>query len=330
MYRELEGRIPVFTIGIVNPKTSAAPRTSANYYSDCPKRPGVTKGSFDMRELRRIKRFIKNNGINCIYFESLHLWNAFVMGMCRSLYKIQAVHDVIPHDGNKGMYLCNKVTCNMSNHIVLRNKKYKDTLADMYRVPGEKISCIDLWRLYPEFNYVEPSEGILFFGRLRKYKGLGNLKEIVKRLPEVSFEVMGSSDDESRKMATEIASFPNVKLEDRELSEAEMVEVFLHNKWVILPYESATQSGVIVDACKYGRPAIAYNVGAISEQIDDQVSGFLVPEGDIEAFIDNVKKASEMDADEYKDFSTAAYLQGYRKYSASHAVDKFLALFNQG
>ena len=55
-----------------------------------------------------------------------------------------------------------------------------------------------------------------------------------------------------------------------------MREAFVNCDWVIVPYNSASQSGIIIDAYKYSRPVIAFAVGAIPEQVDANKSGYLV------------------------------------------------------
>jgi glycosyltransferase involved in cell wall biosynthesis len=45
---------------------------------------------------------------------------------------------------------------------------------------------------------------------------------------------------------------------------------------IVLPYTSASQSGVIATAAAFRTPVIATRVGAIAEQIEDRQSGLLV------------------------------------------------------
>ena len=61
--------------------------------------------------------------------------------------------------------------------------------------------------------------------------------------------------------------------------------------WAIVPYNSASQSGIIIDAYKYSRPIVAFAVGAIPEQVDAEKSGYLVEAGNNEKFADKLKEA---------------------------------------
>ena len=116
----------LYTIGIINPKTNIAPHTKNNYYVNCPDRPGIGKGTFNLKVLFEIKNIIDANNIDIIYFESQHIWNMFIMLLCPFKRTVVAVHDVIPHDGNKAMTLANYVTCHLSNGVILRNYMYKN------------------------------------------------------------------------------------------------------------------------------------------------------------------------------------------------------------
>ena len=72
------------------------------------------------------------------------------------------------------------------------------------------------------------------------------------------------------------------------------------------------------------RPVIAFNVGAISKQIEDGVTGFLIEAGNGQAFAEAVKRAANMSEEETDLFSHNAYEKGYNKYAAAAVADRFL------
>lgn len=82
-----------------------------------------------------------------------------------------------------------------------------------------------------------------------------------------------------------------------------MIEEFKCADWVVLPYSNATQSGVITDACRYARPVISFNVGAIKEQIEDGKTGFLIKAGDIDGFANKVNEVNKFSRDKLREFS---------------------------
>lgn len=326
MFNALNHSHDVYTIGIVNPKTNIAPHTGHNFYVNCPKRPGVTKDTFNFKVLFQIKRIIEKNDIDVIYFESQHIWNMFIMLLCKSKTKVVAVHDVIPHDGNKAMALANYVTCHLSNRIILRNYMFKDILSKKYKIKSEKITCFELWRNFPEKTELTFSNTFLYFGRIRKYKGFDLLAKIIEQTPNTRYRIVGEADEESKYLVDYVKHFENVSLCDYEVSDTQMIEEFKNADWIILPYSSATQSGVITDACRYARPVISFNVGAISEQIENGKTGYLINPGNIEDFVKKINEVSKFSCDRLIEFSNNAYSFGHKKYSAENFAEKFYEL----
>lgn len=125
----------------------------------------------------------------------------------------------------------------------------------------------------------------------------------------------------------QLAKEKNVKLNNDYVTDTEMREAFVNCDWVIVPYNSASQSGIIIDAYKYSRPVIAFAVGAIPEQVDDGKSGYLVEAGDNKKFADKLKEAMKLSAEEYDTMSSGAYQYGRKKYATGGAMNRFMKLF---
>ena len=324
MYYALQGKADVYTIGIKNPKSHIAPHTDKNFYFDCPERPGIEPKTLRIDIVWKIAKAIKDNDIKYLYFESLHVWNIILMWLCPQCIRVEAVHDVVPHDLSKTVVMCTKLACKVADHVVLRNEKYKQLLSDEYGLPMSKITCFAPWRYFPEEDKSTHSRKFLSFGRIRKYKGLDKLEEIIRETPGVSYQIVGEPDEESKPIVEALKKYKNVEMIDREVTDQEMIEYFHGADWSVLPYTSATQSGVIADSYRLSRPVIAFNVGAISEQVEDSVTGFLIEAGNGEAFANAVKKAASMSVDETDSFTHNAYTKGYNKYAAAAVADRFL------
>lgn len=325
MYRALENSANVFTIGIKNPKSEVAAFTARNFYFDCPLRPGIEKKTFRFDVLLRMAATIRRNGIRYLYFESQHVWNAFLMLLCPECIRIQAIHDVIPHDGNRAMDLSNYVTSHLANHVILRNNIEKKVLSSRYKIKEKKITCFELWREYGDHTPITGNGVFLCFGRIRKYKGYDQLISIIKDTPNITYRIVGKADKDSMELVSKLEQFDNVELKNQEVSDAEMADAFRSADWVLLPYESATQSGVIVDSYKFSRPVIAFDVGAIGDQVVDGVTGFLVAKGDTGAFKNAIIRAQALTYEQLQDMSMAAWRLGYERYSAANSARKFLS-----
>lgn len=325
MYLALQDKADVYTIGVKEPKSHIAPRTEKNYYFDCPERPGIEPKTLRLDILKKIAKVINDNGIKYFYFESLHVWNILLMLMCPHCIRVEAVHDVVPHDMSKAVVMCTKLACKMADHVILRNEKYRQLLSKEYDLPLSKITCFAPWRYFPDEDRSTHSGIFLSFGRIRKYKGLDTLEKVIKSTPTVQYQIVGDPDEESKPLVESIKKCRNATVVDHEVSDQEMMEYFHGADWIVLPYTSATQSGVIADSYRLSRPVIAFNVGAISEQVEDGVTGFLVEAGNGNAFSEAVKKAASMSEAETDQFTHNAYSKGYNKYAATAVACSFLS-----
>lgn len=146
---------------------------------------------------------------------------------------------------------------------------------------------------------------------------------------DIQFDVIGRVDPQMQKVVEQLAKEKNVKLNNDYVTDEEMREAFINCDWTIVPYNSASQSGIIIDAYKYSRPVIAFAVGAIPEQVDADKSGYLVTAGDNEKFADKLKEAAKLSLDEYDAMSRYAYQYGCKKYAASGAVERFIDLLEE-
>lgn len=318
----------VFLMAISKPKVKLN-RTDNVLLVDCPKRPGICKKTFDIFTLFSIIRRIRREKFDYIYFESLHLWNLPIMIFSNNSKIYHVIHEVIPHEGDKSekmVHIMNKVIVRLADKIVLRNEKYVDEMKKQYNISKDMIMFTELWRRFPEFTEPSYSKKVLFFGRINPYKGADNLIEIVKLCPNIHFKVIGRVDPQMKELMRILSCEKNVELNNDYVSDEEMAEAFIEADWVILPYNSASQSGVVIDAYKYSRPVIAFDVGAISEQIADGKSGYLIEEKNNRAFAEILNKVIKLDKKEYFKMCTSAYNYGLEKYATSRAEERFMQL----
>jgi glycosyltransferase involved in cell wall biosynthesis len=124
---------------------------------------------------------------------------------------------------------------------------------------------------------------LLFFGYIRAYKGLQVLLEAVARaVREVPIRllVVGEFYDDEQKYRTLITE---LKLEDSVTVVSDYVPndrvrlYFSAADAVVLPYLSATQSGIAQIAFNFDRPVIATDVGGLAETVRDGATGLVVP-----------------------------------------------------
>lgn len=333
MYEEMRNRSDwdAYLLCIKTPKVELQ-KSDHTWLGDCPERPGVTKKTFNLPLLVSIIHRIRKEHFDAIYFESLHTWNLPIMMMSGKAKTYQVIHEVIPHEGDsqvKMVDLMNKAVVKFADTIVLRNKTYIQDMIGRYGISSDRVKYLELWRRYPDYTTPVHNGRVLFFGRINPYKGADNLLEIVRLCPEIQFDVIGRVDSQMQDVVDQLSREKNVRLNNDYVTDAEMRNAFINCDWAIVPYNSASQSGIIIDAYKYSRPVIAFVVGAIPEQVEDGKSGFLVEAGDNQKFAAKLKEAMRLSRDRYDAMSRYAYQYGSKKYATSGAVTRFLDLLGE-
>lgn len=333
MYEEMRNRSDweAYLLCIKTPKVKLQ-KSDHTWLVDCPERPGVTKKTFNLPLLFSIIHRIRKQHFDAIYFESLHTWNLPIMLISGKAKTYQVIHEVIPHEGDsqvKMVDLMNKAVVKFADTIVLRNKTYIQDMIDRYGISAGRVKYLELWRRYPAYTSPVHNGRALFFGRINPYKGADNLLEIVRLCPDIQFDVIGRVDPQMQKVVEQLAKEKNVKLNNDYVTDEEMREAFINCDWAIVPYNSASQSGIIIDAYKYSRPVIAFAVGAIPEQVDDGKSGYLVAAGDNQKFAAKLREAKKMSTEQYDAMSRNAYQYGSKKYATIGAVERFVALLEE-
>lgn len=297
---------------------------------DCPQRPGLCKKTFDLKALNKLIKWIKKNGFNVLYFESLHVWNLIIMiALRKNVQTYQMVFDVIPHEGDKqakAVSLMNRAIGRLADYIVLCNKKYIDEMSKRYSISMSKILSVDMWRRFPEYSFPENTKKMLFFGRIHPYKGINNLIEIIDLCPEIEFIVAGPVAESERAYINLLKTKKNVNVVEGYIVGSELENIFKQADWVVLPYNSATISGVVIDAYRFSKPVIAFNVGAIAEQVKEGVSGYLIEAGNNKLFAKKIYEVNRMDRCFYEKMTRLAYDYGKEKYSSEQAEGRIRQL----
>lgn len=138
----------------------------------------------------------------------------------------------------------------------------------------------------------------LFFGLIRDYKGLDWLLDAWKQLKlaggigsEYQLVVAGEFYTDKDPYLQRIES-PELKdcviLHDRFIPDEEVKNYFSAADFLVLPYKSATQSGVTQIAYKFRLPVIVTNVGGLKEIVSDGRVGFVA-----EPSVEGVARAIE-------------------------------------
>lgn len=129
---------------------------------------------------------------------------------------------------------------------------------------------------------------LVFVGRLAGVKGvpvlLESLAELVQEIPELRVALIGDgperADLERRARdlgLAEVVTFAGYR------SQAEVALTLAEADMLVLPSFAEGVPVTLMEAMASGLPVLATRVGGISELVEDGISGFLVPPGNVEA-----------------------------------------------
>jgi len=142
---------------------------------------------------------------------------------------------------------------------------------------------------------------ILFFGFVRKYKGL---KYLIQAMPEVlrsvgaKLLIVGEFWEDKKpylQLIEELGIAQAVIIVDRYVPNEELGLYFSAADVVVLPYVDATQSAIVSLAYAFDRPVITTAVGGLPEVVSDGETGFIVPPRDSQAMAAAIVRYFEED-----------------------------------
>lgn len=153
---------------------------------------------------------------------------------------------------------------------------------DMDLVRVNPFGLFESFASLPELEVREglPERYFLFFGYIRRYKGLGVLHEAVRLMGEAldgyKIVVGGQGDDG---VLEEMRGDDRYVLIQRFIRNGELVGLIKRAYAVVCPYLSMSQSGIPQTAFPFGTPIVASNLEGFREIITPDV-GMLFPTGD--------------------------------------------------
>jgi D-inositol-3-phosphate glycosyltransferase len=140
---------------------------------------------------------------------------------------------------------------------------------------------------------------VLFFGYIRHYKGLDTLLTAwprVRARREVTLVVAGEFYEDrapTLRLIEAAGGERAVRLLGRYIPDEEVEALFKAADLVVLPYRSATQSGVTHVAYALGAPVLTTDVGGLSETVIPEETGLVVPPEDPGALAEAVVRYFE-------------------------------------
>ncbi len=174
---------------------------------------------------------------------------------------------------------------------------------------------------------------LLFFGFIRKYKGLDMLLDAIKILksaptPFTDFKLLIAGEFyDDRKLYDEQIDKLDIKdhliLHTTFISNGDVKNYFCAADVVIQPYRHATQSGVTPLAYHFEVPMIVTNVGGLPDMVPDTIAG-LVAEPNAISLAEKILEYFTKGENDYQ----AGVIEEKKKFSWTKMVESILELAN--
>lgn len=169
---------------------------------------------------------------------------------------------------------------------------------------------------------------VLYIGGLERYKGVDRLPEIHQAITDqatepVALDVAGRDGPLREEVAdycerTETATFHGFVSLDRKIE-------LLQSAWVYIAPSRVEGWGIVVlEANACATPAVGNNIGGLRDSIRDGITGYLVPEGDHDAFASRVVQLFD---DETREQFRNEAREWAQQHSWERTVDELEQLF---
>lgn len=204
-------------------------------------------------------------------------------------------HNVLPHESSRHDRMLVRWGLAKADAFLVQSQEDRIKLLAIH--PGARVGVT------PHPTYTQFAEGsltrqdarqrlelkgrvLLFFGLVRAYKGLHTLLQAYAKVAEkldATLMIVGEFYENRAPYDAEISALgigARVRVVDRYIPDEEVEVYFRAADLVVLPYKSATQSGITQTAFAFERPVVVTAVGGLPDVVDDGVTGFVVPPDD--------------------------------------------------
>lgn len=247
-----------------------------------------------------VRKAVGNRPIDIIYLTHTSFWAWIINRLIKSKVNIYTFHDPIPHNLKRSFSTWASRDCaKFADGIIILSDCFREYICKEYNLPDNhvlKVSFGNQKYYVPAGNNRQHETGttFLFYGRIDQYKGVDILYNAYMKIREnyqnVRLRIAGKGPLAEYIDLTK--KYEDVNIINRYIDDSEVAGLFQGERVItVLPYRSATQSGVAPIAFDLNSLVISTNVGGLAEQVIPGETGIVVEPDSVSAISDAMEYA---------------------------------------
>lgn len=242
------------------------------------------------RSISNILQRINEFGPDVVHIQQGHFWFNLALRFLKAPIVI-TIHDPRHHAGDAASSKTPQWLVDYgfrkADHVIVHGEALSAQVQSIFGFQKDQVHVVPHVAMGKSVENQIPEDPnmVLFFGRIWDYKGLDNLISaqplITRECPDAKIVIAGEGEDFAKYEAM-MVNRDCFSVHNAWISDDDRARFFQQSALVVLPYNEATQSGVVPVAYNYSRPVVATNVGALAECVIGETTGLLVPPRDPE------------------------------------------------
>jgi glycosyltransferase involved in cell wall biosynthesis len=302
--------------------------------------PGTTQ--FDTSE-KQVFKVPSERVVNSI--SPFNWWcHGMISTHIKKVYKNKILfitENVISHEANKLDSILTKFGLKNASMFLALSKSVEEELkrfAQNRKIYRSELPRYDYYKssnnvnipvFKSELGIGENDQVLLFFGYIRKYKGLDILlkafPKILEKHPKSFLLIAGEFYDNPTtylKLIDELNIGTKVKVLNQFIPNEEISKYYQISDVVILPYLSATQSAILNVTYSFKKPVIATDVGGLSEFIEEGKTGVVVKPNSVAEIVRGYDEFLRLK-------STIDFARNIDEHTSKNSFEKLPQLFEE-
>lgn len=204
---------------------------------------------------------------------------------------VVVAHNVLPHERHRGDASLVRAVFQRADGVLVHSDALA-TLARQFARPSTDVAVAEIPPHLPVLPLPrrrvsdddEPFGQLLFFGTVRRYKGLDVLLHALAQVPSIRLIVAGDIWSGAGALRDQIGTLgltDRVTLRPGYVAGPDIPALFSEVDALVLPYRAGTASQNVLLAHAMGVPVIATRAGTLSTQVHDGVDGILAEPDDV-------------------------------------------------